>query len=96
MTDPEDTGRTAREVVVHGMVQGVFFRDSCRSEARAAGVAGWVTNASDGTVRARFEGDREAVERMVAWSRHGPRHADVERVDVRDVEPQGLTGFEVR
>ena len=90
------TGPTAREVVVHGMVQGVFFRDSCRSEARVAGVAGWVTNASDGTVQARFEGDPESVERMVAWARHGPRHADVERVDVREVEPEGLTGFEVR
>jgi acylphosphatase len=96
VTGSEDTGRTAREVVVRGMVQGVFFRDSCRSEARAAGVAGWVTNASDGTVHARFEGDPGAVERMVAWSRHGPRHADVERVDVREVEPEGLTGFEVR
>ena len=86
----------ARRVVVHGLVQGVFFRDSCRAEARDAGVRGWVTNASDGTVRAHFEGAAGAVDRLVAWVRHGPRHADVERVEVDDVPPEGMAGFEVR
>jgi len=90
------TDGTACEVVVHGMVQGVFFRDSCRAEARAAGVAGWVTNAYDGTVHARFEGDSDAVDRLVAWAHRGPRHAIVDRVDVTWVLPEGLTGFEVR
>lgn len=88
--------RTACEVVVHGRVQGVFFRDSCRNEARDAGLCGWVSNEADGSVRARFEGSPEDVERLVNWSRHGPRQAKVERVDVREVEPQGLSGFEVR
>ena len=46
------TDTVARHVVVHGRVQGVFFRDSCRREAQHAGVAGWVFNASDGTVHA--------------------------------------------
>jgi acylphosphatase len=86
----------ARHVVVHGRVQGVFFRDTCRREARAAGVAGWVLNASDGTVHVHLEGDREAVDRVVAWTRQGPRHAHVDHVDVRDTRPAGLTGFEVR
>jgi acylphosphatase len=88
--------RTAREVVVHGRVQGVFFRDSCRTEARAAGVAGWVTNEPDGTVRAHLEGSPDAVERLVTWLHHGPPHADVDRVDVHEVAAEGLSGFEVR
>jgi acylphosphatase len=86
----------AREVVVHGRVQGVFFRDSCRAEAEAAGVSGWVSNEPDGTVRAHFEGDPDAVERLVAWTRHGPAHADVRDVEVADVRPEGLSRFEVR
>ncbi len=86
----------ARDVVVHGRVQGVFFRDSCRREAQAAGVAGWVTNAADGTVHAHFEGEADAVERLVAWVREGPAHARVERVDVAEAAPGGATGFEVR
>jgi acylphosphatase len=88
--------RTAREVVVHGRVQGVFFRDSCRTEAWAAGVTGWVTNAPDGTVHARFEGSPDSVERLVAWVHDGPPHADVERVDVHEVPVEGLRSFEVR
>jgi acylphosphatase len=90
------TDRIARDVVVHGRVQGVFFRDTCRQEAERFGVAGWVSNAADGTVHARFEGPADDVERLVSWARLGPRHASVERVDVRDVEPEGLSGFTVR
>jgi acylphosphatase len=77
-------------------VQGVFFRDSARRSAESRGVAGWVRNCPDGTVEAWFEGDAEAVDAMVAWSRRGPSRADVERVDVDEVEPQGLGGFDVR
>ena len=81
---------------MHGNVQGVFFRDSCRREASSRGVAGWVTNRPDGAVEAVFEGDDDAVETLVRWVEEGPRGADVERVDVTDEEPEGVTGFDVR
>jgi acylphosphatase len=87
---------TARAVVVHGDVQGVFYRGSCRAEAESRGVVGWARNEYDGTVRAHFEGPAEAVEAMVEWARHGPRHAHVQQVDVHEVEPEGGTRFEVR
>jgi acylphosphatase len=90
------TETVARLVVVHGRVQGVFYRDSCRREAQHAGVAGWVSNASDGTVRAHLEGPADAVDRVVAWTRQGPPHAHVDHVEVRDTAPSGLAGFEVR
>jgi acylphosphatase len=85
-----------RRVVVHGRVQGVFFRDSTRQRARQHGVTGWVRNNWDGTVEAVFEGEPEAVDRLVEFCRQGPRGAEVERVEVVDEEPEGLTGFEVR
>jgi acylphosphatase len=84
-----------RRVVVHGLVQGVFFRDSCRREAQRAGVSGWVRNQSDGTVEALFEGPKDGVERMLEWVRRGPPYAQVERVDVIDEEPTGRTGFAI-
>jgi acylphosphatase len=59
-------------------------------------VAGWVTNRPDGAVEAVFEGEAEAVEAMVSHSRQGPRGAVVERVEVSEEEPEGLSGFEVR
>jgi acylphosphatase len=88
--------RVARRVVVHGDVQGVFFRDSTQQEAESRGVAGWVTNRSDGAVEALFEGSPEAVEELVAFARNGPSRADVSDVEVSDVEPEGHSGFSVR
>jgi acylphosphatase len=46
-----------RHVIVHGLVQGVFFRDSVRRHASRAGVSGWVRNTRAGAVEAVFEGD---------------------------------------
>jgi acylphosphatase len=82
-------------VVVSGHVQGVWFRDTCRREAAARGVAGWVTNRYDGTVEAVFEGAEPAVAEMVAWCRVGPPRAVVVGVDVREDPAEGLTGFRV-
>lgn len=84
-----------RRVVAYGRVQGVFFRDSCQRVAASAGVAGSVRNRNDGAVEAVFEGEADAVDRMVAWMRQGPRRAVVERVDVTDEDPQGESGFRV-
>jgi acylphosphatase len=85
----------ARRVVVHGRVQGVFFRDSCRRQAERSQVAGWVRNEPDGTVGAWFEGQPEAVEAMVAWCHEGPPHASVERVEVSVAGPTGSRAFDV-
>jgi acylphosphatase len=85
-----------RRVVVHGFVQGVFFRDSTRRLAQRHGVAGWVANRPDGAVEAVFEGEADAVERLVAFSREGPRGAQVESVEVLEEKPEGLSGFGVR
>lgn len=90
-------GSISRHVVVHGRVQGVFFRDSVREHATSRGVAGWVRNRSDGAVEALFAGEPEAVEAMIGFCRDGPSRADVERVEVSEGEDRdGGSGFEVR
>ena len=85
-----------RRVVVQGHVQGVFFRETTRRRALAAGIGGWVRNLPDGSVEALFEGERESVDRLVGFMRDGPRGARVDWVDVVTEEPEGLTGFDVR
>ena len=82
--------------MIHGHVQGVFFRDTTRRRAAEHGVAGWVRNNPDRTVEAAFEGEPGAVEAMVRFAREGPRGAFVERVEVLEEEPEGLQGFGVR
>ncbi|HTU83935.1 MAG TPA: acylphosphatase [Solirubrobacteraceae bacterium] len=88
--------RVRRRVVIRGRVQGVFFRDSIRQRAHARDVAGWVRNRVDGTVEAVFEGKPYDVEQLVRYAETGPPQAEVQSVDVRDEEPEGLTGFEIR
>jgi acylphosphatase len=85
-----------RRVKVQGRVQGVFFRDSARERANAHGVTGWARNMPDGSVEAVLEGEPEAVERVVRFLQTGPPHAHVERVDVDEEEPEGLSGFSIR
>ena len=88
--------KVRKRVVVHGHVQGVFFRDSLRRLAERHAVAGWARNVPDGTLEAALEGGPEAVERIVEFCRLGPRGAAIERVDVFEEEPEDLSSFSVR
>lgn len=82
--------------MIHGRVQGVFFRETTRRLAVARGVCGWVRNLPDGTVEAVFEGEAAVVEEMTRFAAEGPRGAEVERVEQSEEEPEGLDGFQVR
>jgi acylphosphatase len=85
-----------RRVVVHGHVQGVFFRDSIREFAHGEGVSGWVANRDDGTVEAALEGSPAAVDAVLRFCREGPPRAEVRDLEVSDETPEGLNGFAVR
>ncbi|TGO03929.1 Acylphosphate phosphohydrolase [Serinibacter arcticus] len=83
-------------VLVSGQVQGVGFRWSTCRAARELGVAGWVRNLPDGRVEAEVEGDRDAVDRAVAWLEHGPSTAAVTGTHVSEVPATGESGFDQR
>jgi acylphosphatase len=85
-----------RRLIVHGRVQGVGFRYSLARAAETRGVAGWASNRPDGTVEAVLEGDPDAVESLTRFCREGPRGAQVERVEIADEQPEGLSGFAAR
>jgi acylphosphatase len=83
-------------LVVHGRVQGVWFRGATQQAARAAGVSGWVRNRADGAVEAVIEGEPERVESVVRFCAVGPPAARVARIECLDESPEGLSGFAVR
>jgi acylphosphatase len=87
---------SARHAVVHGRVQGVFYRASAEQEATRLGVTGWVRNLADGTVELLVEGDDAAVDRMLEWAGHGPARAEVTHVEVQDRPEEGHPGFAQR
>lgn len=88
--------RTAVFVRIEGRVQGVGFRAWTLREARALGLAGWVRNEADGSVKARIEGRRESVDRMLERLRTGPPGASVTRVlDEASTPEEGEGGFRI-
>ncbi|MEW5721901.1 MAG: acylphosphatase [Thermodesulfobacteriota bacterium] len=76
-------------LVIQGWVQGVWFRESTRQEARRLGLTGWVRNRPDGSVEVTAEGDELRVEELVQWCHEGPPMARVDRVDVRRTQATG-------
>lgn len=88
------TSRKTLHLVIHGRVQGVFFRDSMRREAQKLGISGWVRNRSDGAVEAAVQGAPADVDLIVRWAHRGPDRAQVERVDIEPHEGS-YSNFEV-
>ncbi|MDO8414272.1 MAG: acylphosphatase [Gallionellaceae bacterium] len=81
-------------LVIHGRVQGVFFRDSMRREAQKLALTGWVRNRSNGTVEAVVQGKSADVDTITRWVRHGPELAQVGRVDI-ETAAGDYAGFEI-
>ncbi len=81
-----------RHLVIVGRVQGVGFRQGMMRKAGELGIQGWVCNRRDGTVEAMIQGTPDAVAAMIAWARHGPRSAIVDRVEVEPGEGE-FAGF---
>jgi acylphosphatase len=75
-------GKDRVRVVVSGRVQGVAYRQSAAEEAQRLGVCGWVRNLPDGRVEVVAEGERPAIEALVAWCRRGPRLARVDDIRI--------------
>jgi len=83
-------------IKIHGLVQGVFFRDNTQKQARALSVNGWVKNNEDGSVSAIFEGESGAVDKIIAWCHKGPDSAQVGKVDVtEEKQTSEFTSFEI-
>lgn len=88
---------TARvRVVVEGLVQGVWYRASCKKMAQEIGLRGWVRNLPGGKVEAVFEGDRDKLKEAVSWCCKGPPGARVDHCDSLWEPPAGEKIFEIR
>lgn len=83
-------------LLASGKVQGVFYRQSLKVEARKLGVFGWVRNLPDGRVEALLEGEGDSVNKLVEWARRGPAGSRVDSVETSACEPSGAQAFEVR
>lgn len=91
-----ETKTVRRRVLIHGHVQAVGFRASCRARAAEAHLTGWVRNTEHGDVEAAFEGSPSAVEALVAWCRQGSAWARVDGIEITEEDPRHETTFTIR
>jgi acylphosphatase len=84
-------------MLVHGRVQGVFFRHAAAQEGRELGLRGWGRNLLNGDVEIVAEGPRRELKIMAAWAHQGPRLARVSGVEEEWSDHRGEEGaFTIR
>ncbi len=87
--------KKAVRVYIFGAVQGVFFRNYIKEQAKKLGIKGYVRNKEDGSVESWFEGNAPEVNRMIDKAKQGPEHAVVKRFDIVDEHFSSYKDFKV-
>ncbi|SOB59520.1 Acylphosphatase [Pseudodesulfovibrio profundus] len=83
--------------VIHGKVQGVWFRAWTRDIARELGVAGWVRNLPDGSVEALAQAEKGVLDQFIERLHDGPPLARVTEVVVKSGDKETVfDSFDVR
>lgn len=85
----------AIHIIVHGRVQGVWFRAGTKEQADELGLFGWVKNRPEGTVEIHAEGEKNQLEEFKAWCRKGTPAADVTSLDIDEVAAQEFKSFDI-
>lgn len=76
------------EIIVYGIVQGVFFRATTRDVAAKLGLRGTVRNLHDGSVEIVAEGYEEDLIKLVSFAKKGPPSAKVYDLNIVWKDPQ--------
>ena len=86
------------KIIVHGTVQGVYFRDYAKAEALKLGLSGWVKNLKNGkSVETVIEGEYKEVVLMIKWLKKGSPGSVVTSIDLTEERPTGDTAaFNIR
>ena len=86
----------ALHIIVHGRVQGVWFRAGAKQKAGELGILGWVKNRPEGTVEIHAEGEKSQLENFISWCRKGTPAANVTSLDLSPISLQNFKSFEIR
>jgi len=87
--------KEAIHIIVHGRVQGVWFRAGTKEKADELGLLGWVKNRTEGTVEIHAEGEKLLLEKFITWCRIGTPAADVTSLDIDEVMVQEYKSFDI-
>jgi len=83
--------------VVHGRVQGVYYRAFTSRAARTLSIKGFVRNTRSGDVELEAEGERADIEELLRQLKTGPPEAEVDKIDTAWSDYSGMfKSFDVR
>ena len=83
-------------LIISGKVQGVFYRASCQEAAMRLGLKGWVKNLPTSQVEVLVQGEKEKIEKLIAWCKKGPSGAKVTDINVGWLDSErDFSSFEV-
>ncbi len=83
-------------IIVSGKVQGVFYRQSTKEKAVAAGITGTVENLPTGQVKIMATGTKEQIETLITWCKHGPSKAIVTSIEITEQPLQSFGQFSIK
>ena len=84
-------------LIIHGLVQGVFFRSNTKREAMNLNLKGYVKNLPDGTAEVIAEGSEANIKHLIEFCKKSPEASQVSKVDVKFMEPKNeFQSFEVK
>lgn len=86
----------AKQIVVSGKVQGVFFRASTKEKADELGIVGWAMNQLDGSVLIEAEGEEDSMNEFISWCENGPLLSRVDEIDVTSLKVQSFASFSIK
>ena len=82
-------------IVVDGLVQGVFYRQSTKAKAIELSITGEIKNKPDGTVHIVATGTETQLNLFIEWCNKGPEMAIVTNVKVEKIPLQSFKGFSI-
>ncbi|MGH7885174.1 MAG: acylphosphatase [Thermodesulfobacteriota bacterium] len=84
-------------LIVKGLVQGVFFRAETLKKALEFEVVGWVKNLSDGNVEITAEGNKENLNNLIEWCKLGTTRTRVDSVQIEYLPYENkFTDFQIK
>jgi len=87
--------KKAVRLYITGTVQGLFFRQFVKDNAERNNVHGFVRNLEDGRVEIFAEGDNNDVEKMIELCKKGPKHSQIENVEIKEEKIQDFREFKI-
>jgi acylphosphatase len=70
------------KALVHGRVQGVYYRAFASRIAKSLSLKGYVKNVAGGNVEVEAEGEKYLLEELLRSLKEGPDGAEVEKIDI--------------